>query len=86
MQIDVKPLLFQETHNAPPRWDTGVLPLGRYRVEYCGKENVWKAIKGHGLVLGREMSKDAAMGLCSAHHRDLVLAELTIDSKEGSGD
>ena len=77
--IDVKPLTFEETNNAPPRWDTGLLPLGRYRVEYCGDENVWKAIKGASLIIGREMSAQSAMGLCSAHHRDLVLAELIVD-------
>lgn len=78
---DVKPLTFEKTNNCPPTWDTGLLPLGRYRVQFCGEENLWKAIRGHALIIGREMSKDSAMGLCSGYHRDLILAELVGDDK-----
>lgn len=80
-QVRVKPLEFHETGIAPPTWDTGITPLGRYRVFFCGDENLWKVIFGHGVIVGREGSKEAGWSTAQADYERRIRAALEPDER-----
>ena len=76
LEARVKPLEFHETNNCPPTWDTGFTETGRYRVVYCGDEKLYKVIRGHSLIVGREMTPEAGWSTAQGDHQRRILSAL----------
>jgi len=66
----VTTLDFQETNNCPPKYDTGMMRTGRYRIYY--EDDCWKVIRGHALIIGREPTYLLAVGTAQADHAERI--------------